>query len=118
MALETIQLRTQMKAAAQDAENGKQGMSVSMADAVAKILQDRKDVGSDLQNVIVLITYLTYDATNETAKVVDTLSMSAKERADLLKRATALASSTPVGEFARNAKLIQEFLTKHPKCKG
>ena len=95
MALETIELSAQMKTAAQDAEDGKQGMSLSMADGVAKILQGRKEVGTDLQNVIVLIIYLTYDASDKTAKVVDTLSMSARERSDLLKRATALASRHP-----------------------
>jgi hypothetical protein len=117
LALETIQLRAQMKAAAQEADNGQQGMSVSMADAFSKTLQDRKDVGTDLQNAIVLTALITVDTSDKTATTTDTLSMTAKERADLLKQVTALASAAPVDEFSRGAKILQEFLTNHTKSK-
>jgi hypothetical protein len=49
MALETIPLRAQMKAAAQEAQNGEQGMSVSMTEGISKTLEDRKNAGTDLQ---------------------------------------------------------------------
>lgn len=117
MALETIQLRVQMKAAAQEAQNGQQGMSVSMAEGISKILEDRKDVGTDLQNSILLTALITVDTSDKTATKTDTLSMSAIERADLLKDVTTLASSTPVDEFSRGAKVLQEFLSKHTKCR-
>ena len=117
MALETIQLRVQMKAAAQEAQNGQQGMSVSMAEGISKILEDRKDVGTDLQNSILLTALITVDTSDKTATKTDTLSMSAIERADLLKEVTTLASSTPVDEFSRGAKVLQEFLSKHTKCR-
>jgi len=113
MALETIQLRSQMKAMAQDTENGQQGMSVSVADGFSKTLQDRKEAGGDLQNAILLTALLTVDGSDKTATKTDTLSMSTAERADLLKQVTALGSATPVDEFTRNAVLLQEFLTKH-----
>jgi hypothetical protein len=118
MALETIQLRVQMKAAAQGAENGQQGLSVSTADELSKTLQDRKDAGTDLQNAIMLAAFMTVDTSDKTATKTDMVSMSAKERADLLKRVTALASAAPVDEFTRGAKLLQEFLTGHPKTNG
>lgn len=118
MALETIQLRSQMKAAAQQSESGKQGLSVSTADELSKILQDRKDAGTDLQNVMMIVALMTVDTSDKTATKTDTVSMSAKERIDLLKRATALASATPVDEFTRGAKVLQELLTTHTKTKG
>ena len=116
MALETIQLRAHMKAVAQESQNGQQGMSVSEAEGLSKILEDRKDAGTDLQDAILLTTFMTFDTSDKTAAKVDTLSMSAIERADLLKEVTTLASATPVDEFIRGAKLLQEFLTNHTKC--
>jgi hypothetical protein len=118
MALETIQLRAQMKAAAQEADNGQQGMSVSLADGVSKTLQERKEVGTDLQNAILLTALMTVDTSDKTATKTDTLSMTAKERTDLLKQVTTLASVTPVDEFSRGAKLLQEFLTNHKPGAG
>lgn len=92
-------------------------MSVAMAEGLSKILEDRKDAGTDLQNAIVLTAFLTVDTSDKAAAKADTLSMSATERADLLKEVTTLASVTHVDEFSRGAKLLQEFLTKHTKCR-
>jgi len=91
---------------------------VAVADEMSKTLQERKEVGTDLQNATLMIALLTVDTSDKTATKTDTLSMTAAERADLLKQVTELASATSVDEFTRNAELLQEFLTGHTKSRS
>lgn len=94
MALESIQLRSHMKAATKSAESGENGMSVALADKVSATLQDRKDVGTDFDNVITMSTMLSLDASDKNAAKVDFLNMSCTERSALLRQFSALAQST------------------------
>jgi hypothetical protein len=117
LALETIQIRAQMKIAAEETEKGKQGLSIPVADRISSILQDRKAVGTDLNDLVTLSAMLAVDASDPTAQKTDAVSMTCKEREDLMHQITILANATPVDEFTRAAKRYEEFLTNHRKCK-
>ncbi|HEY0796482.1 MAG TPA: hypothetical protein VGD64_11935 [Acidisarcina sp.] len=117
LAMEAVQLRSEMTSAAENAEKGQNAMSVSFADKLASILQDRKDVATDLDNVVSMTALLAVDISDQTAAKTDTLKMSSSERQDLLRQVTVLASSTRVDEFTRGAKRFQYFLSNHRKSK-
>ena len=116
MALGVWQLQNQLKTAAQDTASPQGTSDLKFAEAVATLLDDRKEAGSDLVNATTLAAMITIYTGDPQATKTDTVNVSCGERQVILGKLLPLAKARAVDEFTKNAGLLETFFQKH-KCR-
>lgn len=116
MALGTWQIKTELEKSAERPAASPQDDQVKFAKNLASILDDRKDVGTDLVNAITMSAMTAVYTGDPHAAKTDIADVTCGERQALLDKLHPLATASAVDEFTRAAALLEEFFQKH-KCR-
>ena len=117
MALGTWQIKTQLQKAAEGSTATQGKGQVKFAEALAAILDDRKDAGGDLVNAITMSAMVTAVQSDPKIDKADAIDVTCSERQALLDELLPLTTASAVDEFTKAATLYKTFFNSH-KCRS